>query len=511
MTEAARFMLDRRKFLASTAVSVAVGMGADGTVNTGILSSETQKLALDFAQARQRDPRLAAFANAEEFDAELPRIEGKVPSGFQGTFYRNGPGLFERNSERYRHWFDGDGFLQAWTITQTGIQYRGRFIETHKYRTEQKSGAFLIPTSGGGIAAKAPLVGTDSTNPSNTSVIEVDGSLWALWEGGSAVRIDPGSLQMKGYTDLGMGTKGVPFSAHPRAGADGRMWNVGSLGSRVVLYRLSKSGQLEKVLMQKLGEEGYFHDFILTKRSVVVVQCSTRSDGSRSIENGSFGSIRGVAGKPMRVHVFDSETLELTRQAELPSGFAFHFGNGWEDENGTIRFDICHDTNGDNMLEFFKPMQGRFPAWQSASYRVTLPKSGDVRFERLHGKVEFPKISPAFHSRRNRFVYATTIVEPARVDWFDAVAKLDLETGHNQYFRYGPDWLVEEHVFVPKPGGSSEDDGWLVGTALNWKKQKSALTIFDARHPDRGLLTRAWLDKAVPLGLHGTFVGTSRS
>jgi len=508
MNGANRVMLDRRNFIASTVASVAVGIGAENNIGAGILRAETRAIALDFAKARQRDRRLAAFDNATEFDAALTRLEGRVPTDFAGAFYRNGPGLFERNGERYRHWFDGDGFLQAWNITPTGVRYRGRFVGTQKYRTEQKGGTFLIPTSGGGIAAKAPIVGTDSTNPSNTSVIEIDGTLWALWEGGSAVCIDPANLQMKGYVDLGGGTKGVPFSAHPRVGADGRMWNVGSLGSRVVLYRLDRSGKLEKVKMQKLGEEGYFHDFVLTGRSIVVVQSSTQADGSRSIENGSFGSMRGVAGKPMRVHIFDCETLELTRQAELPSGFAFHFGNGWEDESGTISFDICHDTNGDTMLEFFKPMYGTFPAWQSASYRVTLPKTGVVRFERVHDRVEFPRISPAFYSRRNRFVYACCITDPARTDWFDAVAKLDLEKGSNQYFRYGSDWMVEEHVFVPRRGASAEDEGWVVGTALNWKKQKSALTIFDARHPERGFLARAWLDRAMPLGLHGNFVGS---
>ncbi len=490
----------------SSAACMAVAPAARSEAGAANHRAEPSATAAEFARARQDDGRLAAFDNAVEFDAVLTKIEGRIPNDLVGSFFRNGPGLFERNGQRYRHWFDGDGFLQRWSIDRTGVQYRGRFVGTHKYETEQESGTFVIPTSGGGIRPKASLVGTDSTNPSNTSVIEVNGELWALWEGGSAVRVDPVSLQTKGYADLGNATKGVPFSAHPRVGADGRMWNVGSLGSRVVLYRLDRSGKLDKVALQSLGDEGYIHDFVLTGRSIVVVQCSTRSDGSRSVENGSFGSLRGVAGKPMRVHVFDCETLEPIRQAELPAGFAFHFGNGWEDSAGTISFDICHDVNGDNMLEFFKPMQGGFPNWQSASYRVTLPKAGAARFERLLERVEFPRINPAFNSRRNRYVFACCISDPASADWFDAIAKLDVDNGHSQYFRYGPEWLVEEHVFVPRPAASAEDDGWLVGTALNWKRQQSALTIFDARHPGRGFMARAWLDKTVPLGLHGNFV-----
>jgi carotenoid cleavage dioxygenase-like enzyme len=501
--------VDRRTFcLSSMAASMlAVAVGEKSMASTG--AGDASALALDFAKAKRDDPRLIAFDNAVALDVVQPRIEGKIPSGLEGSFFRNGPALFERLGVRYRHWFDGDGLLQRWTIGSAGVQYRSRFVGTRKHRLEEEAGKFLLPTSGGGMPLLASATGADSVNPSNTSVIAVNGEMWALWEGGSPFRVTPNELESRGYVDLGDAAKGAPFSAHPRVGADGRMWNIGSLGSRVILYRLDRFGKLQHLKVQPLGQEGYYHDFLLTQRSIVLVQCSTASDGKSSIENGTFGSIRGVSGKPMRVHVFDRETFELVRQAELPGGFAFHFGNGWEEADGTICFDICHDANGDAMLEFFKPMRGAFPNWQAGSYRVTLPKTGAARFERLHARVEFPKVNPKFDTIRNRYVYASCINDPARTDWFDSVVKLDLENGKSQTFHYGADWMVEEHVFVPKAGALKEDDGWLVGTALNWKTQQSALTIFDASRPERKFLARAWLDSPVPLGLHGTFVGVT--
>ena len=68
----------------------------------------------------------------------------------------------------------------------------------------------------------------------------------------------------------------------PRVGEDGRIWNVGSLGSRVILYRLSKNGKLEQARIQPLGQPGYYHDFLLTSRSLVVIQCLTQSDATRN-------------------------------------------------------------------------------------------------------------------------------------------------------------------------------------------------------------------------------------
>jgi len=452
------------------------------------------------------DPRLIAFVNGAEHEQIVRRIDGKIPHGLTGALCRNGPGLFERGAQRYRHWFDGDGLIQRWEIGPQGVRYRSRFAQTPKFQTESQAGRFVLPVSGGGITPAAPFVGVNSVNPSNTALLPVGGELWALWEGGSPLRLDPASLTSSNHVDLGEGTSGAPFSAHPRVGADGRIWNVGSLGRRVLLYRLDRNGRLEAAKVQPLGQDGYYHDFILTERSLVLVQCSTAPDGRQSLMNGSFGSLRGVAGKPMKVHVFDRESFEPIRQAELPQGFAFHFGNGWEEADGTIRFDIVHDPNGDEMLEFFKPMAGAFPTWGSASCRVTLPPKGPPRFERIMARTEFPVINPAYRTRRNRFAYVSALTGGSGEGWFTAVAKIDFDRGTTQVCEFGPDWLVEEHVFVPDPKGRREDDGWLVGSALNWRLGKTALTVIDARDMERGPIATAWLDRAQPLGLHAQFV-----
>ena len=491
----------RRSFL-----GVAAGAGvAAATLPAMAATPFSSGASSPSVRIRLPDPRLMAFENGREIDIAQVKIEGVLPADLKGVFHRNGPAMFERGDVRYRHWFDGDGFVQHWRIQNGAVRYRSRFIQTSKFRTEAAAGAFTLPVSGGGIAPSSGFSGANSANPSNTSIVAVGSESWALWEGGSAMRIDPESLDTLGLVRLGGEVDGAPFSAHPRRGEDGRLWNVGALGQRVLLYRLDAAGALEHFRMQPLGQEGYVHDFLLTARSIIVVQCATETRGTRSVESGTFGSIRGVLDKPMSVHVFDRETFDLLRQAELPNGFAFHFGNAWEEDDGSIHYDNVHNVDGDQMLEFFKPMNGQFPAWQGISHRVTLPPVGVPRFERLHARVEFPKINPRFDARRHRYVYATGFDDGGRQDWFDAIIKIDLDEGRNGVFSYGAEWMVEEHVFVPRPGGVREDDGWVVGTALNWAKGQTALTVFDAMRPGDGPLARAWLDQAMPLGLHGDF------
>jgi carotenoid cleavage dioxygenase-like enzyme len=89
--------------------------------------------------------------------------------------------------------------------------------------------------------------------------------------------------------------------------------------------------------------------------------------------------------------------------------------------------------------------------------------------------------------------------------YFNAVASYDVDRGRREVHRYGRDILAEEHVFVPRPGSRSADDGWLVGTLLDAATQRSGIAVLDAQRIDAGPLVQAWLPYAVPLGFHGTF------
>jgi all-trans-8'-apo-beta-carotenal 15,15'-oxygenase len=184
----------------------------------------------------------------------------------------------------------------------------------------------------------------------------------------------------------------------------------------------------------------------------------------------------------------------------------FHFGNGWEEADGTIRFDMAWGHDCDEVQTFRQPMVGQLPSNVSDCKQVTLPPTGAPRIADVRSGIEFPRINASRATQRNRYIFAAAHAVPGRSVWFDAIAKLDVDTGRHSFAQYGPDWMVEEHVFVPRPGATAEDDGWLVGTALNWRRQRTALSVFDARHLERGVVARAWLEVAMPLGFHGQFV-----
>ena len=168
-----------------------------------------------------------------------------------------------------------------------------------------------------------------------------------------------------------------------------------------------------------------------------------------------------------RALVVSKDDFDDRRWVQLPAGFGFHHGNGWEEADGTVRFDHCVAADPgfvDDALR--RVMQGRLtPAAPSRYTEFVLHPDGRADVREQDAVAEFPRVAPAMVGRRNRFVY--TLGGGRQPDWVPgSLEKRDLETGDVDRFAYGRDVFPEEHVFVPFPDGKAEDDGWLVGTFL---------------------------------------------
>ena len=54
-----------------------------------------------------------------------------------------------------------------------------------------------------------------------------------------------------------------------------------------------------------------------------------------------LGSHRYEPDRLMIALVVDKERFEVMHRYDLPPGFILHYGNGWEEVDGTIRFYAC--------------------------------------------------------------------------------------------------------------------------------------------------------------------------
>jgi carotenoid cleavage dioxygenase-like enzyme len=124
----------------------------------------------------------------------LRLVRGRAPQGLSGSLYRNGPAKFRRPGGSSQHWFDGDGLIRRWRIEDGQADLAARFADTRKRRQEAEVGAMLMPGFGTVGDPRARIGSADDASPANTSVHKVGGRLWALWEAGSPLAMDPETL-----------------------------------------------------------------------------------------------------------------------------------------------------------------------------------------------------------------------------------------------------------------------------------------------------------------------------
>ena len=448
----------------------------------------------------------------ERLSADALDVVGKLPPGLRGVFYRNGPALHERGGARYGHRWDGDGMVQAFRLRDGSISHRGAIVRTEKFEREERAGRMLVSAFGTHVpGSEAVPARMDDLNSANISVIRVGDELLALWEPGSAYALDPESLETRGPKTWADALAGAPFSAHPRREPDGSLWNFGvdPLKGKLFVYRIDAAGALLRHHQVQFAALPPVHDFAVTVHHLVFVLPSLRVSVERLEAGASFAE--SCAWRPdvaMEVLAINKDDFTV-RKWDLPPGFVFHIGNAWEDGQGVIRFDMMRADAPNSLFSGWSVMRGEYRHARGASFTlVEVHPDGTVRQVALPDtEAEFPTVDPSEVGRRYQHVLfvGRSAQRLPDVVGFDEVVMANVESMAIQRFRYGDDWLVEEHLLVPDMADPSGPARWIIGTALDLKQQLSVVSAFDARSLEGGPVAQGWLPYALPLGLHGRF------
>ncbi len=477
------------------------------------VETEADSTLAEFNANRPLHPWLIGYEGLTEDQPPMPLVvRGRMPSALKGAFYRNGPARHSLGSIRYHHAFDGDGMLQKYEIGERGIVHKARFVRTEKFLADSAAGRPVRPAFGTNPPDVEPIKSADAMNVANTSVVSHGGELMALWEGGSATRMDPQSLQTLGLKTWKSDYAGMPFSAHPKIEADGTLWNFGvsSHAGLLSIYRVAPTGRLLKAASIEVPQIAMVHDFAVTSGHLVFLLPPLVFDIERARAGETF--LDSHVWQPqlgLRVLVIDKNDLAAQRWFELPAGFVFHIGNAWEDAQ-TLRLDCMRadDASGVtwSLRELMKGRHDRAVYAQAALIALDL-RSGRASQSVLPHAAEFPRVDPRVVGQRYRAIYAVERLNPGDRPGYDAVMRLDIDSGEVDRYRYGPDVMVEEHVFVPnRHGRGAEGDGWLVGTALDLRRRAMLFCVFNARRLADGPIVQALMPRVMPLGLHGIFV-----
>ncbi|MGK6307276.1 carotenoid oxygenase family protein [Variovorax sp. DT-64] len=440
------------------------------------------------------------------------QVRGRFPDAVAGTLYRIGPAGHELGGQRYHHWFDGDGMVQRLVIEGRQVHHHGRYVATPKRVAELRAGRRLTEAFGTVLPGVEPPTSADSINVANTSVLPLQGEVLALWEGGSATRIEARTLDTLGPKTWRADLAGMPFSAHPKVDPDGTIWNfgVGSGQGLLALYEIAPEGRLRRAAAMPVTDLPMVHDFAVTERHLVFLMPPLVYDSQGEQRAAGTSFLDAHVWRPelgMRALVIDKKDWDRRQWLTLPAGFLFHVGNAWEEAapGGTrIHIDYARSEDASSIFTTNREvMRGRLV--RSAEPRLTVATldlgTGRATQHVLELDAEFPRIDPRRVGLRHRsVVHATQQVEGR--PGFGAIARTDVETGRSQRFVYGPQAMVEEHVFVP----DGRRPGWILGTVLDLALGKTVLSCFAADQLGAGPVAQAILPRALPLGLHGAFV-----
>lgn len=496
--------MQRRKLLRLLA-----GTGATPLLSSFVHATEPDGWQADF-EASKAPWKLGYATPPADLPDAAATVRGRFPDALAGTLYRIGPTGHDLGGERYHHWFDGDGMVQRFAIEGTRVRHQGRYVQTPKRVAEVRAGKRLTEAFGTVPPGVEPPTSADSMNVANTSVLPVAGELLALWEGGSAARMNMRTLDTLGLKTWRADLAGMPFSAHPRVDPDGTVWNfgVGSGQGLLALYEIAPEGSLRRAGVVPMAELPMVHDFAVTERHLVFLMPPLVYDSARKQPGTSF--LDAHVWRPelgMRALVIDKKDWQKRQLLTLPAGFLFHVGNAWEESTpgGTrIHIDYVRSENASAVFTANRElMRGRrVPSPEPHLTVATLDLgTGRATQEQLPLEAEFPRIDPRRVGLRHRSVVHATQGMKERPG-FTAIARTEVETGCSQRFVYGPQAMVEEHVFVPDGKGA----GWILGTVLDLVQKKTLLSCFAADRLADGPVAQATLRYALPLGLHGVFV-----
>ena len=209
-----------------------------------------------------------------------------------------------------------------------------------------------------------------------------------------------------------------------------------------------------------------------------------------------------------RFTVLEKSSGKIIKQYQTQACFAFHHVNAFESGNDII-VDMAAKPDAsvieDLYLNHLRTCQGRPVREPSYLQRFILPLNGnEIRQETISEEyLEMPTINYRSHNAQNyRYVFGIGSYKHRHDDFENQLIKIDTNSDKHLIW-YEEDCYPWEPIFVPKPNSGDEDEGVILSTVMDSKKDSCFLLILSAQ--DFSELARLEIPHVIPLGFHAQF------
>lgn len=469
-----------------------------------------------------RDADLIFRDPPERIDAEITEIEGTIPDALHGALLRNGPGRVNPKGASL-HWFDREGYIAALRFAGGKARLQARHVETPAYLAEKAAGKRLrrrpFTNLPGGRFAN--LFKLDLANAAAHDVY--------AW-GDRIVATDaPGHYTMERDTLEPSGPAPINAWASPPASL-APMPRVDPAHDRLTLYTLEPGilgtdtvqfhevdahwKRVQSVTARLPGRGSMLHEHAFSAKYWIAAEFGRISVPAAALGGCSvYGAIGFDAKHPVHLFVVPREATGPVSAVAVPmpaGHHCFHIVNAYDDAQ-TLVVDIVLYEGRVDFVDLYPPElragQGA-PAPVRGPHLVRYiidPRTGESRSRRIEGVLgEAATLHPSWVGRRHRWAYVASPTESGDESsdfayvWFHGLAKVDYDDDQHAVWNAGKRVLVSPPAFAPRPGGTAEDDGWLLAWTIDAAREKSAVVILDAQRVEAGPIATVWMPSLLP-------------
>jgi len=464
-----------------------------------------------------------ARMECDVYDLEV--VQGEVPSGLNGTFYRVQPDPAYPPKMGDDIPLNGDGMVTMFRFDRGHVDFRSRYVRTEKFLAERAARRSLFGVYRNPFTDDSSVRGK-SGGTANTNVLWHAGKLMALKEDSHPIELDPHTLETRGPVNFGGRLTSPTFTAHPKV--DPRTGELIAFGYEarglatpdIAFYVIDADGQVTREEYFQAPYASMIHDFGVTREHVIFPVSPLASD----LAELKLGKPHFAWDGRRRCHVGilpRRGTAADLRWFDGPAAFSSHTMNAW-DEGAHVHY----DTPAGNIVvfPFFPDAEGKpwdptqaAPRLERWTMDLGSPGAGFTRKQLSPRVVEFPRIDERYAMERyghgwaacddTRGLHAPTSLGGGLS--LNAIAHFDHQEGQVRIWRADDGNAVQEPQFVPRSAGSPEGDGFLLVAVNRLADMHSELVILDALKLEEGPIARLRLPMRLRAGLHGTWVDSS--
>ena len=446
-------------------------------------------------------------------------VEGTLPAEFNGNWYQSVPDPQYPPMLGTDTYLSGDGMVRMLHFENGHVDFKQRYVQTERWKLERKArrslfGLYRNPYT------DDPSVRGKRRGAANTTPVFHGGRLLATKEDSRPWELNPHTLETVGEWDYDGKLRSETFTAHPRWDPQsGELYFFGyeasGLASRDVSYCIAdKQGQLIKEEWFQVPYCALMHDFVVTQEHAVFPGFPIVADLDRIKAGGahwawdhtkeSFIGIMPREGKAKDVRWFRARPCSV-----------FHFINGFT-EGSKVHVDMCasdvaafpfmREAGGLHMPQH--EVRGNLVRWTfdlskpgDTPEETVLAPSGD--FPRLADKDLMVDYDVAYYAQID-VRFGPPILSGPVGGGFNTLTRLEVKTGKTQSLFAGPHRTFQEHAHIAskQPG----HEGYLLCIVDRHDENQAEVHIFEARHLEKGAITKIKVPMRLRSGVHGTWV-----